>query len=137
MDITMLKDVLGLMKALEEPKAPAAPAAPVTAPTLVVEGPIRRFKSGALLGDLRVQTLPRGIAWRVRDGKSKSLESPTVWRGNAHIGPHGRAWVTDLVDTGVPYAAATASDDADFEAALAAAEGATADATAAEDAPTV
>jgi hypothetical protein len=137
MELMELIQMAKALKELDAPTAAPAPAAPVAAPTLVVEGPIRRFKSGALLGDLRVQTLPRGIAWRVRDGKSKSLESPTVWRGNAHIGPHGRAWVTDLVDTGVPYAAATASDDADFEAALAAAEGAAADATTAEDAPTV
>lgn len=138
MDISMLKDLVVLMKTLEEPQAPAAPAAPAEKPALAttVEGALRRFDSGALLGDLRVQTVPRGIDWRVHVGKNgkETLESPTVWRGIAHVGPHGRAWVSDLVDTKVPYVAATAADTDDFQAALAAAKAKTADATAAADA---
>lgn len=121
--------------------APAAPAPAAMASH--VEGPLRRFRSGTLLGDLRVQRLPQAT-WL--PGKTKKdgdfMTSATIWSGTAHIGPHGRAWVTDLVDTGVPYVPnGAAADDTDFDAALAAAQAAVAsantDAAPADAAPTV
>jgi hypothetical protein len=124
-----------LLGAAPAPAAPA-PAAPAPA-TTIVEGPLRRFRSGTLLGDLRVQRLPV-VQWLA--GKTRKdgdfMWTPTVWRGIAHVGPHGRAWVTDLVDTGVPYTPnAPAADDTDFDAALAQALEAAAPAAPAAPAP--
>ena len=89
-----------------------------------VTGAIRVFKSGALLGDLRVQRLPAGIQFNIAKSKdgAEYLVSRTEWAGVGHIGQHGRAWVDGLTDTGVAVADAPTTA-VDFAALLASAKG--------------
>lgn len=92
-----------------------------------VSGAIRVFKSGALLGDLRVQRLPAGITFNVAKAKDESeyLISKTEWSGTGHIGPHGRAWVDGLTDTGVAVTLDGSTTTVDFAALMASVKGTT------------
>ena len=126
-NVEKVKAALAALAAEEDNSTPEQPAA--VTQQLKVTGALRAFKtkggSRVLLGDLRVDRVPAGIKWtagKSSDGATEYLTSSTQWSGVAHIGEHGRAWVTDLADTGAPVVATVTTAAFDFDAMLAAAK---------------
>lgn len=113
--------------------APAAAAAPAPAGT-PISGAIIVLPSGvAKIGDCQLRALPAGVQLvakkSTKTGAQEYLQSTTVFTAVGHIGAHGAAYATDLVDTGAPVPDTPARVAIDFNALMAAAKGGAAPAT--------
>lgn len=115
------------------PQMPQVPQAPVTtsgsSTSVEISGAIVQFANGsARIGDIKLEALPAGINWSVANSvNGEYLRTLTVWKGTAHVGAHGRAWVDNLVNTGAPAPAGRNEADqaAAFSRMLAQAKGQT------------